>query len=179
MSSFRQRATARKKIPEQTFAQCISVGLRFLSYRPRTVREIELRLEKDFSHTLVEQTVDYLTELRYLDDASFCGQWVDSRERSRPRGIRLLKLELSRLGVEPSVIEAALQGTDERGNSLNAGRRYASRLYGKGSDFQEFRTKLGAYLQRRGFGYGTVAETVRELWAECAQNQPPSRQVIT
>jgi regulatory protein len=34
------------------------------------------------------------------------------------------------------------------------------------SDFQVFRRRLGDFLRRRGFGYGTTQKTVTMLWRE-------------
>jgi regulatory protein len=35
-----------------------------------------------------------------------------------------------------------------------------------GADYETFRTRMGQFLQRRGFSYGVNREAVRVLWAE-------------
>ena len=35
-----------------------------------------------------------------------------------------------------------------------------------GMDYATFRTRLGSFLQRRGFGYETSNRTIRTLWEE-------------
>ena len=150
--------------PGQLFSSCLAAALRFLSYRPRTVREVERRLEGRFPPLTIERTIAYLHDLRYLDDESFCTQWINSRERRRPRGKTALRQELLRLGVQRELIDQALEQTDEAANASNAGRRYAERLISRGSSPQEFRASLTAYLQRRGFGYGTARDVAAELW---------------
>ena len=150
--------------PGQLFSACLATALRYLSYRPRTVREVERRLEGRFPPLAVERTIAYLNDLHYLDDEAFCAQWITSRERRRPRGRTALRQELTRLGVQRELIEQALEQTDEAANASNAGRKYAERLISRESSPQEFRARLTAYLQRRGFGYGTARDAAAELW---------------
>jgi len=38
-------------------------------------------------------------------------------------------------------------------------------------DYQTFRNRLGAFLQRRGFGYEVVTHTVKSLWNEMKQEE--------
>ena len=155
--------------PGQLFSACLATSLRFLSYRPRTVREVERRLEGRFPALTIERTIAYLNDLHYLDDEAFCAQWITSRERRRPRGKTALRQELNRLGVQRELIEEALEQTDEAVNAKNAGRKFAERLISRGSSPQEFRSRLAAYLQRRGFGYGTARDAAAELWEDNAE----------
>ena len=162
--------TSRKPVDdaaaEQSFPDCLAAALRFLSYRPRTVREVERRLEGRFASPVVDRTIEYLKELSYLDDASFCAQWIGSRERRRPKGSRALRQELGRMGVETDLVEEALEGIDETTNACNAGRKQASKLASRGCTSLDFRHKLGPFLQRRGFSYGTTREAIDLLWLE-------------
>jgi len=170
MSSFKARRTSNHAAAGQSFADCLAVALRFLSYRPRTIREVEQRLEYSFTASVVEKTISYLKDLKYLDDASFCAQWIGSRERRRPRGSRALRQELRRLGVEQQLVEEALEGINETANACNAGRKQASKLASQGYTPKEFRQKLGPFLQRRGFSYGTTREAIEMLWSELGEN---------
>ena len=154
----------------QSFTDCLTAALRYLSYRPRTIREVERRLEGRFAAPVVEKTVDYLKDLKYLDDASFCAQWIGSRERRRPRGSRALRQELRRLGVEQQLVDEALEGMDETASACNAGRKQAAKLVAQGSTPQEFRDKLTPFLQRRGFSYGTTREATNLLWSELQED---------
>lgn len=152
--------------PGQLFSSCMATALRFISYRPRTVREVERRLEGKFPPNTIDRTIACLADLHYLDDAEFCAHWINSRERRRPKGKTALRQELLRLGVDRDLIDQALDQTDEAANASNAGRKYAARLISRGASAQDFRNKLGAYLQRRGFGYGTARDIATALWDE-------------
>ena len=164
------RELPEQESPGQTFSDCLAAALRFLSYRPRTVHEVRQRLQQRFDNGTAEKTVAYLLEHRYLDDAAFSGQWISSRERRRPRGARALKQELRKMGVEPPTIEDALEGFDESANAYNAGRKPAGRLTAQECSYTDFRRKVSAYLQRRGFAYAVISETVARLWDELGED---------
>ena len=156
--------------PGSSFAKCLAAGLNFLSYRPRSVHEVRQRLSQRFPGQDVEKTVAYLVESGLLDDETFARQWRSSRERRRPKGSRVLRLELRRLGVEQTVIEATLEGIDEAANAYKAGARAATRMLARQCSYDDFRRKMVAFLQRRGFSYSVANETVLLLWSEHAES---------
>ncbi len=123
-----------------------------------------------FTPETVGKTIVYLLDHRLLDDEAFSGQWISSRERLRPKGTRALKQELRQLGVDQTTIEEALEGIDEAANAGNAGRKLAVRLVDQDCSFEDFRRKVAAHLQRRGFAYGLISETVNSLWRELKLN---------
>ena len=166
MPSHKSREEVDDVAEGQSFSDCLTAALRFLSYRPRTVREVERRLEGRFAAPTVAKTITYLKDLKYLDDASFCAQWIGSRERRRPRGSRALRQELRRLGVEQHLVDDALEGIDETVSACNAGRRQANKIATQECTPQSFRQKLTPFLQRRGFSYSTSREAIELLWSE-------------
>ena len=156
--------------PGQTFSDALAVSLRYLSYRPRTVHEVRQRLSKTFAEPTIEAALSYLLKCGFLDDAAFAVQWRNSRERRRPKGRRAIAMELRRLGVDKEVIESTLEELDETDGARRAALKPATRLVEKGCTHETFRKKIGDLLLRRGFNYGTVIETVEELWKELSQD---------
>ncbi len=140
--------------------------LRFLSYRPRSQAEVLRKLnEQGYSAPVIEATVQRLKDNQLLSDDQFAQTWVENRSTFRPRSKRMLAMELRQKGVEDDVIEQALAGTeDESSLAYQAGVKYARRL--SGVDWETFRKRLGAYLMRRGFSYGTIAPVLRTVWDE-------------
>ena len=67
---------------------------------------------------LVEGAISRLTELGMLDDEAFARQWVESRDRARPRGERALRDELRLKGIDGAIVESVL---DERRTTEAAG----------------------------------------------------------
>jgi len=136
-------------------------GLRFLSFRPRSEREVRRRLlrrqkrrgAEEEQGGLVGETISRLRDLGYINDAEFASWWVEQRIRFRPRGKLLLKSELFEKGVAREVIEDAL-----REYSLEDEIGWAKKLAEKRRD--ECRERLAAYLARRGFTWEVVGRVL-------------------
>ena len=145
-------------------------ALRFLSYRPRSVDEVNRYLAgKQVPDDLIAQTVDRLQQAGLLDDETFARFWVENRESFRPRGKAALRYELRRKGLGEEAIQAAIQDVDESEGAYRIAQAQAQRL--AGVDRQAFRQRLGGYLSRRGFSYGVIRETIERLWQERATRQ--------
>jgi regulatory protein len=62
---------------------------------------------------LVDHVVAQLVALNYLDDEAFARAWVESRDRSRPRGELALRRELAQKGVAREIVELVLAERQE------------------------------------------------------------------
>jgi len=139
--------------------------LGFLSYRPRSGAEVATYLRgRQVPAEIIDGAIDRLQRAGLLDDDAFAHYWVENREQFRPRGARALRSELRRKGVPATAIEKALEGLDEAESAYRAAGRRVRRL--SHLDEQTFRRRLGGFLQRRGFAYDVVRETVERLWLE-------------
>lgn len=141
-------------------------GLQILSYRPRSIAEVRRKLsEQGFEPTIVDATIQRMEQNGSLGDEQFARDWVENRSTFRPRSRRLLALELRQKGVAEEAIQQALSETqDEDSLAYQSALRYARKLAGK--DWETFRKRLGAYLMRRGFSYGTITPILRQVWEE-------------
>ena len=139
-------------------------ALRLLKYRPRSRRELELRLRRHYPADVVASALDRLERAGLVDDRAFARFWAENRLRHRPRSPRMIVAELASLGVPAETAREAVQGVDEAQLALRAGRRYLAHV--RGLEFPEFARRLGAYLARRGFSHEVSASTVRALWRE-------------
>jgi regulatory protein len=158
------------KFKEQdTLEVAYQKALHFISYRPRATAEVQKKLvEKGFSEPDVVETLERLQRNGLLNDAQFAQAWVENRMAFRPRSRRVMAFELRRKGLVDETIDQALgEQVDEESLAYEAGRRQARRL--AGLERREFRTKLGAFLGRRGFSYDVVRPVVDRLWAEASQ----------
>ena len=141
-----------------------------LARRPHSEREIRRRLMRGrYDVALIDGTVERLHDLKLLDDAEFARAWVESRDRSRPRGHRLLNAELRALGVENSVAREAVTFVSE----IDAAYRVAMKRMrtSRSDDHRAFRDRLGPHLQRRGFSWDVITATLERCWREqCADS---------
>jgi regulatory protein len=125
--------------------------------------------------TAVSQAMTDLERVGLVDDESFARDFAAHRLEGRREGVRAARSALRAKGLAPDLVERALEGAeegeDERAEAL-AGAR-AHRLRSDPPD--RALAKLTAFLQRRGYGYGTASRAARRaLGTDVAEGLEPS-----
>ena len=145
-------------------------ALRFLSFRPRSAAEIERYLRgRGADDTAVAGILERLGRAKLVDDEAFARYWIENRAAFSPRGARSLQAELRAKGVDRAQVDEVLEESEENGEGEEE-RAYAAgqkrlRLLAR-LDEDEFRRRMYAFLQRRGFDYETARSTTERLWSE-------------
>lgn len=155
----------------------MEIAAHFLGTRPRTRREIELRLRRGkVGDEVISATLVRLETLGLIDDAAFARWWAEQRDRHAPRGRRMVEAELRQHGVPREVLEA-LRGEELAEPSLDAeglpgseeeraDSALARHLRGRPiPDDPKARQRIGAFLVRRGFGPESARAAIRRLIA--------------
>ena len=163
----------------------LEAALRFLEARQRSVAEVRRRLTTAGYRTeLVDAAIGRLGDLGILDDEAFAAQWVESRDRARPRGERALQAELRQKGVAGETIARTLEerrdtasgDTDPGpGPDAIAARRLLDRhaaALSRVADPRARRQRAYALLARNGFGPDIAAELARTLDGAVADEPP-------
>lgn len=181
------------------FRQAYDKSLNFLSARPRSSREIMQYLRQrliykhpDYStlsqsdekqlfaseqQTHIDRVLNRLSEAGYVDDVEFSRWWISNRQQFRPRGKRLLLLELKAKGVSDADIETALMTPREEGRFSSEVTEYsesaaATKLaikYNKKYALQPFQVrkqKLSRYLASKGFDWDVINQVVQDTLGE-------------
>ena len=138
--------------------------LRFLSYRPRSEKEIKDFLKrKKVNELLASKILKKLRELNFVNDEEFTKWWIEQRTGSRPRGLRLIKLELKQKGISEEMTTAIIhdsrfiiQKEEEFARKALEKKLKTWRRLSK----EEFREKAVAFLLRRGFAFDTIKQAV-------------------
>lgn len=153
---------------EEARQQAIERAINYLSFRPRSQAEVRLYLrKKETPPEIIEAVLERLNRLDYVNDRAFASFWVENREQFNPRGSRALRNELRMKGVDREIVEEMVDDEHDDELALRAGRKKASLLLqAPGMDYTRFRSRLGGFLQRRGFSYDAVSRAVRALWQE-------------
>jgi regulatory protein len=156
---------------EAAMQQAVDRAYNYLSYRPHSREEVRRYLRrKETPPAIIDAALARLEQLDLVNDHAFASFWVESREQFSPRGARALKNELRMKGVEREVVEELIDDEKDEERALLAGRKKALSLVRIPTmDFATFRTRLGSFLQRRGFGYEVSTRTVRALWKELGE----------
>jgi regulatory protein len=150
---------------EDARERAMKQAMLFLSYRARSEKEIRQNLSKhEIPDVVIEDTLERLRRNGFANDKQFASVWVENRNTFRPRGRRVLALELRQKGINETIIESALEGLDEEALAYEAGLKKARKL--KVREWSEFRKKTSEFLARRGFSYSVIAPIVSRLWNE-------------
>jgi len=146
-----------------TFEKMYNKALRFLSYRPRSEKEVRERLRKaKTSEEIIEKIIIKLKEYNFLNDLEFAKSWVENRKKLNPKALRLIKLELKQKGVSSNIIEALKLKTEA---DLGLARLITDRKVQKMKNLpkEEIQKKLYGFLARRGFNYDIIKQSVDEI----------------
>jgi regulatory protein len=157
---------------KDAIVKAIGIAVNLLSYRPRSMQEIRQRLrKKGYDEAVIEATFERLSNLGYLDDRAFARFWIESRNRGKPRGKTALRYELRQKGVAEDIIAELLDDmVDEQSAAYEAAQARVRRMRGK--TVFEFKQKIGAFLQRRGFGYDVMKQALDTLIEELEEQEP-------
>lgn len=147
-----------------------NAALRFLSYRPRTVRELRDKLrEKEYPDEEISKVIDDFKRSGLLNDREFAGMYVRNATQLKPVGQILLKRKMLLLGLEPGVIDEALAETfqeiDQNKMAIDIAEKFLARgrLTARRRDLLKDRKRLGSYLARRGFTWSVVEPVLSKL----------------
>jgi len=153
---------------EEALQQAVERAYNYLSYRQRSREEVRRYLRrKQTAPEIIDAALERLDRLELVNDHEFASFWAENREQYSPRGARAIKNELRMKGVNREVVDELISDEKDEEFALRAGRKKAlSLLHNPSMDYMTFRTRLGSFLQRRGFDYEIVARTVKALWKE-------------
>ena len=137
---------------------------RLLSYRARSIREVEDRLKKrGITPGVTKKVVEDLEQLGFLDDKAFSSSWTESRIKEKSYGKKLIAWELRRKGVAQDIItevlENAFSNLDERELAVKLAKKRVKQL-----DRQTpIPSRLYGYLARRGFQADVIMDAIKEV----------------
>jgi len=149
--------------------KALALAYRFLSFRPRTVFEVETYLKKKaqtyaFTPDEIQAVIELLKGQDFLNDATFIKSFVGSRNTLKPKSKRVLMMELKKCGVSPADINDyfSQNETNEDELALLALRKKMKALQNISDEKKRF-IKAISFLQRRGFSYDIAKNTYRQL----------------
>lgn len=138
-----------------------------LKYRPRSEKEMCLRLKKKkFDEGAIRQTLVFLKEKSFLNDADFARAWIASRLK-RPLGLNRIKWELKQKGIDRQIIDTLIREIKEHypEKDIVAGivQERMERL--KDIDPRKVKRRIFSYLLRRGFSSDVVTQAIAGIKA--------------
>ncbi len=149
------------------YERLVNAAIRFVSFRPRSEKELRDFLTKKLTKWkvsgagLLQKVVTRMGELGYVDNGKFADWWVSQRTEFKPKGNKLIKMELKAKGVPEAVIASALASRGSQ-SQLTAAKQAVGRkmpLWAKLPALDR-KKKLYDYLGRRGFDFETIARLI-------------------
>lgn len=150
-------------LDKDLYEKALQKALHFIAFQPRSEKEMRAKLAKyGFEEGVIERVLNELIEKRYLDDARFARDWVESRSQSKPRSRRFYMYELKNKGISETAIQQAIETAPEDAELAYAlGVKYLNRF--SNLDNAEFAKKMQGVLARRAFSYDVIKETINQL----------------
>ncbi|HZQ29841.1 MAG TPA: regulatory protein RecX [Patescibacteria group bacterium] len=149
------------------FDRLYEKALKFLSFRPRSEKEIRDNLKKKKApDSTVDLIIKKLRDQKFLNDKEFTKWWIEQRTIVKPTGVRIIRIELQRKGIDKEMMQEVLEdSSDIVHNELDMARNLVARKFKKykGMERQEVYRKLGGFLSRRGFDYDTIKKAIDEI----------------
>jgi len=174
----------KKLIFKNEFEKLYNKTLRFLSFRPRSEKEIHDYLKKkvyklpalirdrsrdsgrpgEIRKNLVSKVIEKLKNQNLIDDRAFAIWWCQQRSQFRPRSKRMILVELFQKGINKELADQVVQKQiDEKKSARTVGLKKLKLLQSRRLSHQELRQKLTQYLSRQGFNWSLIREVIDSL----------------
>lgn len=147
-------------------SRSIRYALWLLGRRAYTQKQMREKLErKKFETAEIEATLGRLLELEFLNDLEFAKNFIRQSTLGKPKGVRRVRFELLRKGVEKETIERAIAEGNFAENEGDLATQALAR-YGKKFekyDRQKRYEKSIRFLLGRGFSYDVAKKAINNL----------------
>jgi regulatory protein len=141
-------------------------ALRFLSFRPRSVKELKDYFnKKKVSKIIQERIIDKLSEYKFLNDEEFALWWIEQRTKIKQKSQRVIKRELIEKGIDKELIEKVFSENDFI-SDFQIAYTLAQKRFRKYKDLDQRKLfeKMGRYLASKGFNYDTIKEVIGKIY---------------
>lgn len=165
----------------EDFDRLYNKALRYLSYRPRSEREVKdyLKIKNHPSTSLrtniknltlvIDKVIQKLKERKFINDEEFARWWIEQRSKFKPQGVRLTELELRQKGIDKELIDRLIHNSEFIiQNDLEQAKKLVEKKMGRfrnkfGMTREGIYQKLGRYLASKGFDWDTIKKAIDEV----------------
>lgn len=170
-----------RRFVAEDYEKLMQYAFHILSRKRYTVKEMSEKLaeylrkrkklmENDGSEgaKLVSAAVLRLSELGYLDDASYTRDYLTQRIKLRPRGKFLLRRELAIKGIDKAIIEKELEACEI--DEFEAAKAMLIKKINGWAKYDQKKQKSKAYslLASKGFGQDAIYRAIESCYYDNA-----------
>lgn len=157
---------SQKSLLDKMTSACLS----YLSYRPRSEKEILIYLDRKLGKRYEDKIkkliklklIDKLKQDNLIDDEKFANWWIEQRTRFKPKSNYLISRELLFKGIDKQTINKLLS---ERNELQTAELAFAEKKFKNLNNLQE-RQRCINFLRRRGFSWEIIKQIVDDYKAK-------------
>lgn len=145
-------------------------ALWLLGRRAYTVNRLEEKLKsKQYPSADIDATINFCIDHGFLNDTEYAINFIRSRDAIRPRGRRILQLELIKKGIDRSDIDKAFEDEEisnrnEKELAISIVKRKARQCATLSREVA-YRRLFGT-LARRGFDINIIKEVLNEYFGD-------------
>ncbi len=158
-----------------TKSRLMDYALRLVSKKRYTVSEINKKISNickshpEVEVEMINEVINRLIELKYLDDDQFVKDYVLSRIQFKPRGISLIKQELRVKGIDKNIIDVGFENLDY--DESKACRDLISkkmRLWSKHPILKQ-KSKAFQFLSSKGFSKEAIYTSLKSCYSSLVE----------
>ncbi len=148
------------------FKNACSFVTKLLSQYPRTVLEIKNKLaKKGYNDEIIDKTVNFFLKHKLLSDKEYAEMFLENQIKYRPVGRILCKNKMVKKGLDQDLVEKTLKKNFSEKEEIKLAYKLAKakeRMI-KSKTKKDKITKIGQYLNRKGFSENIIWQILEEL----------------
>jgi len=155
-----------KLLDDELKVKVYNSALRLLGYRMRSCAEMKQRLaEKKYPKNIIEETIDKLLKIGYLNDAEFANAFAHDKVKSKKLGPMALRIEFIPHKIESGVLEKTINLVYEKYPISDLIKQLLDKKkiqFGTKLD-QKTKKRIHDLLGRKGFNWDEISTVLTEL----------------
>jgi regulatory protein len=149
------------------FEKFYKAAVRFLSFRPRSEKELcDYLTKKKCDDLTSERIIQSLKRDKFINDEEFTRWWIEQRTILKPKASRVIKFELKQKGISKELIESSFENDEVSPSDLETAKALAEkklRTIHDQTDKWKVQEKLGRYLAGKGFDWDTIKTVIDQV----------------
>lgn len=142
-----------------------NIALKFIERTYKTEKQlVDKLLEKGYEESSITKIISFMKEYNFVDDDRYATAYI--KEKIKQQGARKVKYALLRKGISEELIKDKIENIPEgleENNALILAERKLKTLMKSENDYKKIQKKLGDFLVRSGYDYGTVKDVTTRL----------------
>lgn len=140
----------------------LNLSLKYLTIRARSVKELhDYLLKKGFTSTEINQTIEKLKELKFLNDENFARSFIENRQR-KGKSKNAIAFELKQKGINKNHSESILVDAND---DLKTALEYIEKRLHQFDRFDKIKRKqrIISRLSSRRFSWDVISKVLASL----------------